>query len=174
MHITLVVACSKDGFIAGGQYTLPAEWTSSEDAKHFKQLLDKFPLHVMGRGTYEAHKPEPQKHKLKVVLTHHEDVYESVQKKGALEFVNLSADEFIEQYEKYQSCLVLGGSHIYTDFLESGLINEAFLTIEPINLDSGIPFLLSRKTLEEYSMQLKSSIQLNSSGTTLNHYVLIK
>jgi dihydrofolate reductase len=174
MRITLVVACSIDGYITDEQRTLPTTWTSQEDAAHFKQLLEKFPLQVMGRSTYESHKPRPIEGVLKVILTHNVDAYNICEKNGSVEFRNFKAKDFVAHYKKFSSCLVLGGSYVYTDFLEAGLVDEVFLTVEPIKLDSGIPFLLSKKTLEEYGMHLKSSTLLNSSGTTLNHYILIK
>ena len=174
MHIVVVAACSQDGFITDEHGSLPSTWTSEEDLTHFKAILKKFPLQVMGRKTYEAHLPKPEIDTLKVILTSRPKKYASEAKVGELEFHCFTAKEFIQHFNIYERCLVLGGKDIYTDFVNSGMVNEAYITIEPVILGGGVEFLTHGKTLENYGFRRVSSKQMNAAGTLLNHYVLIK
>ena len=174
MQITLVVACSVDGFIVDEAHGPLSSWVSKEDAVNFKALLRQFPLQVMGRKTYEAHHPRLEKDVLKIVLTHHPDDYLKFTAPGKLEFHALKPKEFIQAFNEQDKCLVLGGADVYNDFLESEVVSEVFVTEEPVALHSGTRFLRAGKTLEDYGLVLHDTHTLNSEGTVLKHYLLIK
>ncbi len=174
MHITLVVACSVDGYIVDEAHAPLSSWVSKEDAVHFKALLQQFPLQVMGRRTYEVHHPRPEKDTLKIVLTHRPHDYLKFATPGQLEFHRLEPREFIQAFNEQDKCLVLGGADVYNDFLESKVVSEVFVTQEPVALHSGTRFLRAGKTLEDYGLVLRDTLTLNNEGTVLKHYLLIK
>lgn len=175
MHIIIVAAISKDFFITRNNNPDPRNWTSDEDKDHFRVLLQKHSLQVMGRKTYGVHQPQPSSDILIVILTRTPNEYSNRFVVNQLEFDNLTPKKFVERYEKeYPSCLVLGGSYVYTSFLEAGLIDEIYLTVEPVMHSCGIPFLQNDKTIKHFNFPDPEISTLNSHGTMLLHYVLKK
>ncbi|MDZ4227372.1 MAG: dihydrofolate reductase family protein, partial [Patescibacteria group bacterium] len=64
---------------------------------------------------------------------------------------------------------VLGGAQTYSYFLKNNLIDELYLTIEPIVFGRGIP-LLADVGENQANFRLISKKQLNEKGTMLLHY----
>jgi dihydrofolate reductase len=174
MKIILVVAISQDGFITdkNGRVT---SWTSKEDQKFFSEMLDKHNLLVMGSNTYDKADSKALPGKLKVVLTSQPEKYAVKQVTGQLEFRKLHAEEFVDTYKgAYDACLLLGGSYLYTDFLEKGLVEEMYITIEPVVLGDGVPLLRNNKRLADIVKDMPKPTEklLNEKGTVLQHYIL--
>src|SRR3989344_3206281 len=69
-----------------------------------------------------------------------------------------------------KSDVVLGGTKTYSWFLENDLLDELYLTIEPITFGRGLPLFDTSKALET-RFKLESSKQLNERGAVLLHYV---
>ena len=171
MNVMMVAVVSNDGFITRGNDPNPSSWSSKEDQQYYDKLKSKHKLHVMGSSTFEACKDYLDKNVKTVVLTSDPDRYVD-SKEDYVEFRNLNAKEFVEEYKNlYESCLVLGGSRIYNDFLANSFVDEAIITTEPINLKSGIKFLNDNKTLEDFGLKEQSVIKLNRSVTILSTYI---
>ena len=170
----MVAVVSKDGFLTTSSDPNPASWTSQEDKDFFSSIRAKHSLFVMGKNTYLANIVKPTPGTLKVVLTKRPADFDDYAVPGQLEFHNLSAKQFVTNYENsYDSCLVLGGSYVYEEFLKTGLISEIYLTIEPVVHKSGVPLLASRKVLQEIPDLPKPIVKvLNKRGTKLLHYSL--
>jgi dihydrofolate reductase len=170
MHIV-----SADVMSVNGKITKDAadshSWTSAADWKHFKSLRDSHDLLVLGRGTYEVVQPQPEAAWLRIVLTHHPENFKDKTVPGQLEFLNKSPEQLIKLMEKrgFTRMLLLGGE-VNTAFWAAGLVNEAFITIEPSifgqgkNLAEGVDF--------SADLHLQSVIQLNKRGTLLLHYLV--
>jgi len=81
--------------------------------------------------------------------------------------------KLVEKHQdNYRSCLILGGSYVYTTFLEAGLIDEMYITVEPKDNITGIPFIGGGRKLGEIVELPKPEItKLNDTGTILKHYV---
>ena len=173
MHIVLAVAISKDGYINHEGQHHATEWTSKEDQAHFAALLTRYPLQLMGRTTYEHNKdgmtfPAGRR---RIVFTHHPDTYTS--KPGELTFTDEPMGTVLAHLENegFKEALLLGGGVLFTELLDAGLVDEAFVTIEPQLFGSGIPFLTNGKELSDYtSLVLAEDKPLNKTGTRLLHY----
>ena len=72
--------------------------------------------------------------------------------------------------EKYETVAVLGGTKTYTWFLENDLLDELYITIEPIVFGRGLPLFESSEDIN-VQLKLESTKQLNEKGTLLLHYV---
>jgi dihydrofolate reductase len=174
MKCVLVVAVSSDWFIADMQNSDVSKWTSPEDKQFFRKKLNEFKLYVFGKNTYDAVNPEPSAKVLRVILTHKTEKYQNREVVGQIEFNNLTPKQFIRKYEKlYDSCLILGGSVVYKDFIVAGLVNEIFLTIEPIYLKAGIAFPKTIDQLENLGYVIQSDKLLNQGGTRLINFIRI-
>jgi dihydrofolate reductase len=172
MRIILVAAVSKDGFIADSNNTV-SSWTSKEDKDFFTKMKEKHSLYVMGSKTYDLLPKPPTGKAKRVVLTSRKKAYKAEVSKNVI-FENLTPEGFVEKYENlHDSCLLLGGSKVYFQFLESNLVDEIYLTIEPVILKSGTPLLFNNRKISAYYQPFKHSIQqLNTKGTFLERFIL--
>lgn len=173
MRTIIVAAVSRDGLITKGDAGDVVSWTSDEDKKFFLDIRSKHTLFVLGSKNYEAVRPKPEPGTLRVVLTSNPDEYAADAVDGCLVFKDLTPLQFVEKYSsKYDTCLNLGGSKIYRAFLDAGLVDEAYVTEEPVDNISGIEFLDNGKSIEDYAKNPPETTALNSKGTQLKHYVL--
>lgn len=174
MKIIMVAAISKDEFITKGDNPDVTEWTSIEDKEFFNKIKSEHKLFVMGSKTFDSGAVMPKSGTLKIVLATNPERYSDKEITGQLEFRNLNPKDFVAFYESsYNICLLLGGGYTYSQFLESNLVDEMFITIEPIEHKSGTPLLANGKKLIDFTKNIEPTLtELNSSGSLLLHYVL--
>lgn len=72
----------------------------------------------------------------------------------------------------HKKVLVAGGSVLCSNFLAAGLVDELYLTLEPVLFGMGEPMLAER--LLDISLRLQSVVRLNDKDTLLAHYKLEK
>jgi len=174
MKKILVAVMSQDGFIANPEID-QFEWVSAEDTSRFEAMRNEHDFFIMGRRTYEdnAGNMKPRPGLLRVVMTRNPSVYTNSAVSGQLEFSAKSPQRIIEENSNKKSCLILGGSMVYEEFLGAGLVDEINLTIEPVELGSGVPLLSSgRNLLEDQSLPEPKITELNDQGTLLYQYTL--
>ena len=132
---------SSDGFIADqkGNYS---DWTSKHDKSYLSESIAKYPLHIMGSRTYDVVLPKPRANTLIIVMTKHPRKYAELSVTGKLEFCSLSPKQICTKYSTYVKAALLGGSAIYSLFLQEDLVNAAYITREnSVTLKTGIPLL---------------------------------
>lgn len=176
MKIIMVAAISEDGFLTKGNENDVTSWTSKEDKKFFNKIKSQHHLFVMGRKTYDSGTVKPKNGTLKIILTEEPDKYQKNEIPTQIEFKKFTPLEFVNKYQKkYKSCLLFGGGYTYLSFLKHGLVDEIYLTVEPIKHKTGTPLLSHGKKLVEIIDLPSPSIEdLNDEGTKLLHYVLKK
>lgn len=171
MHISSADAVSANGKISRGLNESSHTWTSAEDWAQFQKLRDSFDLIIMGRNTYDAVQPKPEAARLRIILTHHPEKYTAQAIPGQLEFTSEPPGNLVKLLEKrgYTRALLVGGK-VNTEFWEAGLVDEAFITIEPLLFGRGQALVegLGR----EPALRLSSVRQLNERGTLLLHYLV--
>ncbi|OGK39445.1 hypothetical protein A3F34_00685 [Candidatus Roizmanbacteria bacterium RIFCSPHIGHO2_12_FULL_44_10] len=171
MKIIAVVVQSVNGRITNGNDDRVYKWTSEEDKKHLREMTAAASLIVMGSSTYDAFKQylKLSPTTLRIVMTSHPEKYRDEVVAGQLEFSSQTPGELVETYGKkgHKKLLLLGGSKVYSSFMEAKLINELLLTVEPLLFGSGKPLVEGSETT---SLKLISCKQLNEKGTLLLHY----
>jgi dihydrofolate reductase len=174
MKTFLVFVASLDGKITRWGDTFVRAWSSKEDQAYFSGLIKSASLVVMGSNTYNADPIKPRSDRLMVVLTSKPGDYMSLEVPGQLIFTNKSPVQLVEQYkiEGYKEMLVAGGPGIATSFFEKNLIDEVWLTIEPLIFGSGGTFTTDMKL--NIKLTLLSCEKLNDAGTLLTKYAVIK
>lgn len=166
-HYSIVAAISCDGKITKGN-SLGSNWTSKEDKKFLHKELDEADVILIGRKTYEiAEKYLAERNCL--VFTRKIKFPEVMSDK--VTFFNLESGD-IKKYLKernYKKAVILGGTEIYSYFLEKNLTDEICLTIEPLIFGEGLS-LASLKVPFKNKLELKSVKKLNRVGTLLVRY----
>nr|AIA10944.1 RibD C-terminal domain protein [uncultured bacterium] len=173
MKITLVDAISINGKITKGEHDM--SWLSNEDQTEFARLRDQHDVIVLDRKSYESYHPRPQNGKLRLVLTHHPELFIDDTVPGQLEFVVMDDVKTLVAQLQERGCkklLVAGGGSVAADFLEAGVVNEVYVTLEPVLFGQG-KTMLAERTLNVH-LKLKSVKQLNETGTLFIHYEVSK
>ena len=147
MKVFLIAAVSADGYIARNTLEL-ANWTSSADKKLFVELTKKAGIMVMGATTLATIGRALPGRRTIVYTRHPEQI--------AIKDVEPTAEDpsiLLKRLEKEGATeiAICGGQSIYTLFMQTGLVNEIYLTIEPIVFGQGITL---------FSAPLQSNLQL--------------
>jgi dihydrofolate reductase len=159
MKVFIIAALTADGYIARNSNEFP-DWTSKEDKQSFVHLTKNAAL-VFGGNTFRAiGKPLPNRKNV---------VYS--RKRLNIEGVKTTQSppqDLIDELKKEdcESLAICGGSTIYTMFLQSGLVTDVYLTIEPLLFGKGIKLF---NTSMDIKLMLTSLKKLNDS-TVLLHY----
>ena len=138
INYTLAFACSKNGFIARHPGDNPYEWTSKEDQKHLKSLINENEWQVMGRITHELN---PNKNRKRIVFSRSSDQIKLIDE-------NIKNQYFfnpdLHQWNDFENLckkkvLILGGTKVHDFFLYADLIDSMYITIEPLEFLEGVP-----------------------------------
>ncbi len=162
--VIALAAITIDGKIARdeGHFT---DWTSPEDKTFLRGFLNTCNAVVVGNNTYKTAEGPLSKRNC-IVFTR--EVETSKQVRENLLLLNPSGIAIETMLEKYQTVALLGGTQTYSYFLERGMIDELYLTIEPIVFGKGLP--LFNSDCESSSFSLVSFEKLNERGALLLRY----
>ena len=170
MTVFLIAALTADGFIAQGPAHTPMSWTSKEDKQFFTQRTKEARVVVMGLNTYKTiGKPLSGRQNI---------VYAPASPAGGpsgtiLEGVQVTQDDpktliLKLSEEGFQEVAICGGATIYTMFMEAGVVDKLYLTLEPILFGSGIH--LFNKELQ-VNLKLESTKNLSETTVLLEYSV---
>ena len=142
----IIVAHTADGFIAPaskeGQAVPSTVWTSGADRKKFVELTKRAGVMIMGLTTFKTiGKPLPNR--LNIVYAPKE-IADKEKANFAdstnLEFTNKSPKDLLVDLEArgFKEVAICGGSTIYTMFMQAGLVDTIYMTVEPKLFGSGM------------------------------------
>ncbi|GAC1412089.1 MAG: dihydrofolate reductase family protein [Candidatus Doudnabacteria bacterium] len=161
-----IAAVSIDGRIAPNQ-DANSSWTSVEDKNFLHSILDQSDLILVGRKTYEIAQTPLSRRRCLVLSSQVGDI--EIRHENLI-LCNPSADpKSYIQKKGYTTVSVLGGARTYAYCLDHNMLDELYLTIEPITFGSGVPLFL-KESAEVVEWKLLSHKELNSKGTILLHY----
>lgn len=173
MRVTLIAAQSLDGYIT--KHDVPGTaFTSNEDKAFFRAALAGFDCSVMGGNTYRSSREAIRAStasRLQVVLTRHPENYAADAIPGKLEFTARPVTELVVELRTrgFKTCALVGGSQIHSLFFAAGLVDEVWLTLEPLLFGGGTRLLvqpddvrlhlLSRESLSIDTLLLKYEVR---------------
>lgn len=157
------VAASVDGRISLLRKT-PPDWTSKEDWQFFQKSLSRVDAIVVGRNTYQSEAKRLRRRNTFVLSNRPK----TIRRKGTVTFVNPVHANLAKLLEGYKNVAVLGGGAVYRFMLESGLLDEMFVTIEPLIFGRGKEMFVGGTRTTR--VRLLSVQRLNRNGTLLLHY----
>lgn len=176
METFIIAALSTDGFIAKHANQASTDWTSPEDQIFFQEKTKGAGVVVMGRTTFETIK-KPLPDRLNIVYTSqnrqnflaNQDLEDNGQSLENLQVTRLEPRLLISQLQEqgFDQAAICGGSSIYTQFMQSGLVNKLYLTMEPVVFGDGIKLF---KQPVSRTLNLSSYQQLNPQKTMLLEY----
>lgn len=172
MNVSLAAVCSVNGKITKGKNPDVLGWTSKEDKLIFSSFIKEFPAIVMGSKTYDAIRGHirPAKQNLRIVLTRNPKRYSKDAIPEILEFTDETPRRILKKLDAkgYKKVLLAGGGIINEIFLRQGLVNELYLTIEPLLFGSGREFVAPSS--RNVKLELRSMKKLNKNGTLFLTY----
>ena len=165
MRVLAIAAMSADGYIARAPRD-DVSWSSREDKRMFAATSRHAGVVVMGRKTFD-NMPEPLPDRLQVVMTSTPDSYHTVP--GHVEFTASDPRAILRDLaeRQFQEVVIGGGGGVYAQFVSAGLVDELWLTIEPLLFGAGVPLL--RGTPFERRMRLVSVTQLSPNTLQLKY-----
>lgn len=167
MKIILIAAISADGKIAERADQSSMDWTSPEDTKFFIQTTKEAGTVVMGRKTF-ATINKGLKGRRVIVMTSNSAGATAIE---GVEYTSELPVDLVKRLER-EGCVTLavaGGSTVYGQFLQAGLVTDVYLTIEPVLFGGGVPLA---QGFDRVPLKLVSIKQLNAQTVVLHYTVL--
>ena len=160
------VAASIDGRIAENSRSV-IDWTSKEDWNFFQKSLAKCDAALVGSNTYKN--AEANLKKRNTIVFESKITRPRVVKK--VTFLNPQHTNLLKYLKerKYKKVAVVGGPRVYNFCLENKMLNELYVTIEPLVFTSGVPMFTGDK-FKKYKFVLESIKKLNKRGSILLKY----
>lgn len=171
MKVSLIAAMTADGFIARHQTDRSFDWTSLEDKQFYVESIKRAGVVVMGSQTFQTFTRYPKGLKF-VIYTRQPEKFTNPKPEVITTWPTVvSPQEVVDQLrqEKYSEVAICGGSSIYSMWIESGLVTDVYLTIEPVFFGQGISLF---KQAYSQMLLLKEHRLLNES-TQMVHYELL-
>lgn len=160
-----IVATTIDGHIAKHSRHF-SSWTSKEDKDFLHAILDTCDAILVGRSTYDMAK-KPLSKRNCIVFTRNTNNKKDLPVLTHLDPAKQSLTQLIKK-RGYKKIGILGGEQIYSYCLENNLLDELFLTIEPVSFGYGLSLFKTKKLAK---WKLKSVKKLNNRGSLLLHYL---
>ncbi len=162
MKVFVIAAVTADGFIGRGAGHL-ADWTSREDKRLFVRLTKEAGVIVMGSRTFDTigrALPDRQT----IVYTSRPEKYAGM----GVETTAEKPDRLIKRLagEGARGLAICGGASVYDLFIRAGVVDELYLTIEPLLFGTGVHLLASEI---EQRLELLGVQNLNENSLLL-HY----
>ena len=174
MHMVLIAAQSLDGFIT--KHAEPGTaFTSPEDKAYFRRIVAEFDVCLFGGETYRVSREFIRDRlpgsPLRLVMTRSPERYAAEAIVGRLEFANSAPAALVAglRARGFKRCALLGGSHVHSLFLAARLVDEIWLTVEPVLFGGGTP-LLARPT--EVGLKLQVTEKLGASTLLMKYEVV--
>lgn len=168
LFISMVVVSSINGIISKSEKD-SIDWSSRQDKAFFKDITLESGIVVFGRKTFDnIGKPLPGR--LNIVMTSCPQKYESVE--GKLFFTNMSPAKLLSYLEKrnYEHAVIGGGRSIYSQFLNQQLVNEIYVTFEPVLLSEG--FRMTDKLTSDIQLKKISAQALTPNSIIIRYRIL--
>lgn len=140
MHVFLIAATTLDGFIAQDKNHLSTKWTSKEDFQFFKERTTQAGVLVMGRTTFETIGRALPGRKIIVMSSQPKPEKYSQLNDAQVEYTSETPEKILQKLSAAgrTEVAICGGASVYTQFMQAGLINTLFITVEPVLFGTGI------------------------------------
>lgn len=166
----LVVDSSINGVISRAEGSGEGSWNSPEDGVHYKSTITEIGVCIMGRTSFEVIGGKNYDGVKHWVMTNKPELLANTHGNDNVAYTNKPYQELLDEIagEGYSKVAVLGGSKVYTEMLSLNFIDEMIITVEPVVLKAGVPFVGNE--VSESKWQLINYSKLNERGTLVLTY----
>lgn len=167
MKVFIIAAVTADGLMGAHETHRSLDWRSKEDSRFFIDTTKASGVMVMGAATYKTFrlKRAPPGRRL-IVYTHHPEEIVGENIETTSEDPRALVDRLAN--EGYESLAVCGGAMVNSMFLDAGLVDEMYLTVEPVLFGAGVPLL---RNATQRPLALLDCTKLNDSTLLLRYTV---
>ena len=139
VSVVLIAVISLDGKITESASSASLEWASREDREFFVSKTKEIGVVVMGRKTFDTIGKSLAGRRV-IVMTRSPQMQTLI---DGVEFTDESPEMLVARLasEGVRRLALAGGASLYRAFMQGGLVNELFVTVEPVLLGEGIGFL---------------------------------
>ena len=139
MRVILLAAVSLDGKIAR-HAAHRSDWSSPEDKRVFRAETRRAGVVIIGHSTYKT-LARPLPGRLHIVLTRTPAAQAGIP--GTVEFTAAAPAAVLAALagRGYATAALVGGAQINALFLAADLVDELWLTVEPLIFGQGIPLV---------------------------------
>lgn len=168
MKTIVLAALTLDGKLARNPSHF-VDWTSKEDKKLFYATTKRAGVVVLGDNTYKTF-PTPLPGRLHIVLTYTLAGKENIP--GVVEYTSAPPGAILSdlQARGYEEVVIGGGAQTNALFLQHDLVDEVWLTIEPLIFGVGVDLFKGARW--EGKAKLLHLEQLNDEGSVHLRYSL--
>lgn len=163
MKVFIIAALTADGYIARNTQQLSTDWTTPTDKRLFTRITKQAGVAIMGWNSFATiGKALPGRRTIVYTRQNRQPI-------EGVEFTKEAPAELLKRLETdgAKGAAICGGLHIYNLFMESGLVTEFYITIQPLFFGQGIKmFDLSLDT----NLQLLDSAVSAEDSTVTLHY----
>ena len=147
MKVILYAAMSVDGMIAEAEDQTSTDWTSEEDYKWFVKQTKACGVVALGRKTYATINRQ-LKGRYMYIMTRSPEKHEPLS--DDMVFTSMSPAEIVADAKDrgYEKLALIGGAQIHTLFFEAGLVDELYVTVEPVLFGHGVPFVAEQSRVK--------------------------
>lgn len=171
---TLLVATTRDGFIARHPGDNPADWASAEDQAHFRDRVARADWGIMGRTTHEMSAAARRRRIVFSTAAPAPDWRAPGQLwlDPALQTPD-SLGRLVAPVRPMRDALILGGTRVHDWFLARGRIDRVELTVEPLTFGTGLPVFSGQDGTDPVTLlhglgfRTGAETTLNAGGTRL-------
>jgi dihydrofolate reductase len=124
----------------------------------------------MGSNSFKVEHLKPSPDRLVLVMTNQPDKYKNSKVEGQLEFTDESPVQLTARLKRegYEQMTLLGGPKVATSFLKEELVDELWLTMEPVIFGTGEKLVSEGKL--DIKLKLLSTDKVNEQGTLIIKY----
>lgn len=167
MKTFMIAAISLDGFIAKSADTTTIDWTSREDSELYTTITTETGVMVMGARTFAQIKRSLPGRRVIVYTTRPEQI-------GSYDNVEITDEPPAELLKRLEaegcgSVAICGGGTIFYQFMQANLIDEMYITIEPLLFGEGVKLFDGKL---DKRLQLREFKKLNDDTLFLTYGVV--
>lgn len=168
MNVFIIAALSADGYIGLDDSHRATSWTTKADKTFFVERTKKAGTVVMGRKTFNTF-ARPLPGRRLIVLSNNPGAIDI----EGVEVTNETVTELVTRLnrEGITELAVCGGTSVYSQFSQAGLVDEMYLTVMPKIFGKGVPLF---NTPLDNNLELVKSAQLEDGNSVLLHYRVVK
>ena len=166
MNVFIIAAITIDGFIGRSSGHI-ADWTGKADKQVFVRITKEAGVVVMGSRTFATIGRALPGRRTIVYTSNPEKI-----NADGVETTNETPADLLDRLNKEgaKGVAICGGATIYSLFMDSGLVNEMYLTIVPVLFGQGVPLFDSSLDVK---LHLHKSTPLKDDALLL-HYGIEK